>query len=111
MKPIATQPGFDHERSRDRVAMHRVTLHPDARSVEVRHGERLLNAAWKTGVGIKSVCGGRGKCGSCIVEIDAADAGALSPPDDAESGLLPPHPDGGTYRLACLCEVQGDVTI
>jgi hypothetical protein len=41
-----------------------VTFHPDLRSVEVREGERLLAAAWKAGVGIKSVCGGHGKCGS-----------------------------------------------
>jgi uncharacterized 2Fe-2S/4Fe-4S cluster protein (DUF4445 family) len=111
MKSIATPAGFDHQRPRDAPATHRVTLQPDSRSVEVRHGERLLGAAWKTGVGIKSVCGGRGKCGSCIVEIDAAEAGALSLPGEGESDLLPPHPGGGTYRLACLCEVQGDVTI
>jgi len=91
--------------------MHRVTIHPDSRSVEVRHGERMLSAAWKSGVGIKSICGGRGKCGSCIVQIDAADAGALSPPSKTERDLLPAHPEGGTYRLACLCEVHGDVAI
>jgi len=91
--------------------MHRVTIHPDSRSVEVRHGERMLAAAWKSGVGIKSICGGRGKCGSCIVQIDAADAGALSPPSKTERDLLPAHPEGGTYRLACLCEVHGDVAI
>jgi len=87
----------------------RVTIHPDSRSVEVRPGERLLAAAWKAGAGIKSVCGGRGKCGSCLVQIDAAANGALAPPGDTELGLLPAHPAGGTYRLACLCEIHGDV--
>ncbi len=91
--------------------MHRVTLHPDSRFIELRHGERLLAAAWKNGVGIKSICGGRGKCGSCIVQIEAADPGALSPPSDVERELLPLHPHGGTFRLACECEVQGDLAI
>ena len=91
--------------------MPRVTIHPDSRSVEVRPGERLLAAAWKAGAGIKSVCGGRGKCGSCLVQIDAAAEGALAPPGDTELGLLPAHPEGGTYRLACLCEIHGDVAI
>lgn len=91
--------------------MHRVTLQQDARSFELRHGENLLAAAWKNGVGIKSICGGRGKCGSCLVQIEAAAPGALSEPSAIERELLPAHPQGGTYRLACECEVRGDVTI
>ena len=46
-----------------------------------------------------------------MVQIEAAAPGALSPPSDIERELLPAHPQGGTYRLACECEVQGDVTI
>lgn len=91
--------------------MHRVTIQPDSRSVEVRAGERLLSAAWKAGAGIKSVCGGRGKCGSCVVEVDALADAALSAPTDTERELLPEHPQGGRYRLACMCEVLGDVSI
>jgi uncharacterized 2Fe-2S/4Fe-4S cluster protein (DUF4445 family) len=91
--------------------VHRVTIQPDSRSVEVRSGERLLAAAWKAGVGIKSVCGGRGKCGSCVVEVDAASDALLGPRTQTERELLPAHPQGGIYRLACLCEVQGDVSI
>ncbi len=89
--------------------MHRITIHPDSRSVEARDGEKLLHAAWKAGVGIKSVCGGRGKCGSCLVQIDDAADTALDRPGDSERELLPPHPGGGTYRLACLCDVHGDI--
>jgi uncharacterized 2Fe-2S/4Fe-4S cluster protein (DUF4445 family) len=90
----------------------RVRFHPDSRSVEVRRGERLLPAAWKAGVGIKSVCGGRGKCGSCVVEIDpqATAPDALNVVSDTERELLP---EGGNahLRLACLCHVEGDVTL
>ncbi len=90
-----------------------VTFHPDLRSVDVRDGERLLAAAWKAGVGIKSVCGGHGKCGSCLVEVDAAAsaAGALAPPTAAELELLPPEPEAHGYRLACMCDVHGDLTL
>ncbi len=92
-------------------AVHQVSLSDDARLITVRDGERLLFGAWKCGIGIKSICGGRGKCGSCIVQIDAAAPDALGAPSAAEAALLPAHPQGGTYRLACLCEVRGALTI
>ncbi len=94
-------------------AMPRVTFHPDSRAVDVRPGERLLAAAWRAGVGIKSVCGGHGKCGSCLVEIDVAAtaADALTPVSPTERELLPAQPEGGAFRLACLCDVHGDVTL
>lgn len=81
--------------------------------MEVRDGERLLVAAWKAGVGIKSVCGGHGKCGSCLVEIDASGSAetALAPLAAAERELLPPGCDERGFRLACLCDVHGDVAL
>jgi uncharacterized 2Fe-2S/4Fe-4S cluster protein (DUF4445 family) len=93
--------------------MPRVVFLPDSRTAEVPRGERLLAAAWKAGVGIKSVCGGRGKCGSCLVEVDGAAtaADALTPLSDEERALLPADAEGRDYRLACLCDVRGDVAI
>ncbi|OGA72902.1 MAG: hypothetical protein A3G81_22615 [Betaproteobacteria bacterium RIFCSPLOWO2_12_FULL_65_14] len=93
--------------------MPRVIFHPDSRSIEVPRGERLLAAAWKAGVGLKSVCGGRGKCGSCLVEIDgaASAAEALTRISDDERALLPPEGEAQGFRLACLCEVHADVTL
>jgi len=93
--------------------MPRVIFHPDSRSIEVPRGERLLAAGWKAGVGIKSVCGGRGKCGSCLVEVDgaASAAEALTLISDDERALLPPEGEAQGFRLACLCEVHGDVTL
>jgi uncharacterized 2Fe-2S/4Fe-4S cluster protein (DUF4445 family) len=93
--------------------MPRVVFHPDSRTAEVPRGERLLAAAWKAGVGIKSVCGGRGKCGSCLVEVDLAATApdALTPLTDEERALLPVDAAGHDYRLACLCDVRDDVAI
>jgi uncharacterized 2Fe-2S/4Fe-4S cluster protein (DUF4445 family) len=64
-------------------------------------------------VGIKSVCGGHGKCGSCIVEIDpaASSADCVTPLGEQERALLPEDTGGRALRLACLCEAQGDVTL
>ncbi len=93
--------------------MPKVTFHPDSRTAEVRDGERLLIAAWKVGVGIKSVCGGHGKCGSCLVEIDGAATApeALDPISAGERELLPPECEERGYRLACMCDVHGSVTL
>ena len=87
-----------------------VTFLPESRRIDVPPGERLLVAAWKTGVGIKSVCGGRGKCGSCLVEVESGQAGALTEITAEERALLPPEA-GGTYRLACMTHVRGDVRV
>lgn len=93
--------------------MPRVTFHPDSRTVDVRPGERLLTAAWKAGVGIKSVCGGRGKCGSCLVEVDATATSpdALTPLSAEEQALLPIGSEHSGFRLACLCDISADVTL
>ncbi len=92
--------------------MPRVTILPSSHSFDLRTGEQLLAAAWRAGVGIKSVCGGRGKCGSCRIEIDSNGASrhALNPASDAEREWLPAD-SLGQYRLACQCEVRDDITI
>jgi len=85
---------------------------PGAHAFDARPNEQLLTAAWRAGVGIKSVCGGRGKCGSCRIEVDpdAASRRALGPATEAERKWLPTDALG-QYRLACQCEVNNDVTI
>jgi len=93
-------------------AMPRVTILPDSRTFNVRAGEQLLTAAWRAGIGIKSVCGGRGNCGSCRIEVvsDSASGQALNPVSEAEREWLPAD-SFGQYRLACQCEVRDDITI
>jgi uncharacterized 2Fe-2S/4Fe-4S cluster protein (DUF4445 family) len=92
--------------------MPRVTFHPGKRTIDVDRGERLLVAAWRAGTALKSVCGGRGKCGTCLVEIESdRDALALSAPHAQESALLPAGGDGRRYRLACLAHVQDDLSV
>lgn len=92
--------------------MPHVTVLPGAYTFDVRSGEQLLTAAWRAGVGIKSVCGGRGKCGSCRIEVDSDGASrhALNAASEAEREWLP-EDSLGQYRLACQCEVKDDITI
>lgn len=54
-------------------------------------------------------CRGHGTCGTCAVEID----GPVSDPTDAELLRLrfPPHRLESGLRLACQCNVLGDVRV
>jgi uncharacterized 2Fe-2S/4Fe-4S cluster protein (DUF4445 family) len=45
------------------------------------------------------------------VDAAATAADALTPLSDAERALLPADAQGHDYRLACLCDVRGDVAI
>jgi len=54
-------------------------------------------------------CRGNGTCGTCAVRVE----GAVTPPTPAELRRLrlpPHHPDAG-LRLACQCNVQGDLVV
>lgn len=91
--------------------MPRVTFQPGLRSVNVERGERLLVAAWRAGVALKSVCGGRGKCGTCLIEASGAN-GALSAAHHEERALLPQHASGDDdLRLACMAHVLSDLCV
>jgi len=88
-----------------------VTFLPDSRRAQVAAGDHVLLAALKAGVGIKSVCGGRGKCGSCLVSVESAAADALSPAGEEEIALLPRAQEGKHYRMACMAEVHSEVCV
>lgn len=52
-------------------------------------------------------CGGKGTCGKCRVLVD----GRISPPEEAERRLLTSASLARGVRLACLCKIEGDVTV
>ena len=90
-----------------------VTFEPGARSVRVPVGSTLLFAAWQSGIAIKSVCGGGGKCGTCLVVLREREATsrALSGITPQELELLPADAEGRSFRLACMTHVHGDVAV
>ena len=72
---------------------------------EVAVGTVLLDACEAGGVPIDSACGGFAACNSCRVAV--RDMSALSPLVEEEEPFL----DAPDQRLACQCEVLGDLEI
>jgi uncharacterized 2Fe-2S/4Fe-4S cluster protein (DUF4445 family) len=80
----------------------------------------LLDAARALGVEIEAICSGRQTCGKCqvaVMEGSFAKHGLiskpdhLSPPDEREGSYWSGHPHMPGHRLACGCEVHGDLVI
>jgi uncharacterized 2Fe-2S/4Fe-4S cluster protein (DUF4445 family) len=82
-----------------------VTFLPHERSAEVEQGTTLIRAALDAGVHINASCGGNGVCGKCRVRLEQGEvSGGISEKlsqEDVDQG----------YRLACLAEVQSDLTV
>ncbi|WP_145131974.1 2Fe-2S iron-sulfur cluster-binding protein [Paenibacillus sp. Y412MC10] len=89
---------------------HKVTFQPSGKSVLVREGISLLHAARDAGVYIPTRCGGKMGCLMCKVQVDAASAGQLTPPAEAEKRKLGSLIRSGT-RLSCQATVRGAVTV
>jgi uncharacterized 2Fe-2S/4Fe-4S cluster protein (DUF4445 family) len=97
-----------------------VLFMPSGRRGRFPIGMPLLDAARQLGVYIESVCGGRGLCGRCQVEVAEGEfakhaitsrAGHLGPCDEVEEpyrrrGILSP-----ARRLSCSARIQGDLVI
>jgi len=82
-----------------------VRFEPEGKTVEVREGATLLDAARAAGVFVASICGGDGICGRCRVRV-------LSGVVDAEPTVLLSREeirDG--FVLACQTRVTEDVEV
>ena len=86
----------------------RVDLEPVGRRAVVKPGTTLLSATQSSGVGLVSVCGGLGTCGSCRVRLVS---GNLTPLTLVEEGELSAAEIAAGYRLACQSHVMSDVRI
>jgi uncharacterized 2Fe-2S/4Fe-4S cluster protein (DUF4445 family) len=100
---------------------HKVIFQPSGRRGEVEEGKTLLQAAQSLGVDIEALCGNKKVCGKCKVRIeegyfekDNIESGMkhIFPPVAAPDELKHIKPeDGPGIRLACQCEVRGDVKV
>lgn len=70
-------------------------------------GQSILEFSMAAGVAHASVCGGRGRCGTCRVEI-LRGAGALSPIGPVEARTLARVRAPQNVRLACQARVLGE---
>ncbi len=103
------------------IKKHKVIFQPSGRRGEVEEGKTILQAAQSLGVDIEALCGNKKVCGKCKVRIEEG----YFEKDNIESGMahiFPPVPspdemkhikpqDGPGIRLACQCEVRGDVKV
>ncbi|NPV58135.1 MAG: DUF4445 domain-containing protein [Actinobacteria bacterium] len=87
---------------------HRVTVKPLGNEVACREGQALLEALREAGIGVESVCGGRGTCGKCRIRVLSGDAGS---PTADELERLRRERAGDGLRLACQVVPRGDLTI
>jgi len=90
------------------MVTHQVDFEPIGRRHVCSKGTTLLEAARQTGVGIVSICGGRGTCGQCRVRVLD---GLAPPPTGAEGKVFSAEELATGYRLACQAEVLSDLRV
>jgi uncharacterized 2Fe-2S/4Fe-4S cluster protein (DUF4445 family) len=71
-------------------------------------GESLLECARRSGIDLVSLCGGKGTCGKCKVQIVSGD---VSEPLQKEKATLSAEEISRGYRLACQTYPEGDLVL
>jgi len=87
---------------------HEVKFLPEGKRNVVEDGATVIAAAIDGGVDLANICGGKGYCRKCVVEVLQ---GELSPPTDQERKRIPADKLSHGYRLACQARVHGNVII
>ncbi len=99
----------------------KVIFQPAGRRGEIEEGTTILKAAQRLGVDLEALCGDKKVCGKCKVRIEEG----YFEKDNMLSGMqhitpLEPTPDemkhikpedGPGIRLACSCEIHGDLKV
>ena len=97
-----------------------VVFTPSGRRGRFPHGTPLLQAARSLGVDVDSVCGGRGLCGRCQVDINSgefakfaisSDPGNLSPVGAVEQRYAEKRGLKEGRRLSCSALIEGDIVV
>ena len=77
---------------------YKIDFEPVGRRGKCPASQTLLQAAQRLGVELTSICGGRGTCGRCRIQVLQ---GEVSPPTATEREALKPQELADGYRLAC----------
>lgn len=81
-------------------------------TVAVPFGLSILEASRSQGIAHASVCGGRGRCSTCRVQVGGADVASLPPPSQEEARVLERLGSPPLVRLACqLRPPPGDYSV
>jgi len=83
----------------------------DAHAHEVPAGTTVMEGLVVAGVLVRADCGGKGRCGKCLVMPAPGAGGGLSAATEAERKALGPARAESGHRLACCARVTGDVVI
>lgn len=78
------------------------------REVELKNKRTILQLSKDSDIKIRHPCGGKGKCGKCIVRVKS---GQVSKPTQTELKILGKEKVDKGYRLACEAVIDGDAVI
>jgi len=84
--------------------------YPGGEAISVPRGFTVLEASRLGGVPHYSVCGGKGQCSTCRVQI-LSDDNDLPPPDKLEQSTLKRIKAASDVRLACQLRPTHDITV
>ncbi|MHA0855467.1 2Fe-2S iron-sulfur cluster-binding protein [Paenibacillus sp. CMAA1364] len=87
-----------------------IRFEPMGKSIKVRQGMSVLNAARKAGIHIPTRCGGKAGCLMCKIIVSVEDAYSLSPIGDVELRKLGSLSNQG-MRLSCQALIQLPVVV
>ena len=90
---------------------HTIQLLTEDRQISAEHGQTLLEALIAGGVFLRADCGGKRRCGKCMVKIPEPTTTSISAPDESEAKFLGTKGLAAGNRLACCTEVLGDIAI
>ncbi len=99
----------------------KVIFQPAGRRGEIEEGTTILKAAQLLGVDLEALCGDKKVCGKCKVRIEEgyfekdnleSSMSHITPPEAGADELKHIKPeDGPGIRLACSCEIHGDLKV
>ena len=87
------------------MALHRISLLPSGRTIEVPTGTLLVEAAQLAGQELAQPCGGQGRCGRCAVQVEGSGVRRRSTLRLSAEDL-----DAG-YALACQSVIEGELRV
>src|SRR6056297_349615 len=89
----------------------KVIIEPISVKLEVELNTTILKALENEGFSLNAVCGGKGTCGQCKIQISSNQMENVSPLSPAERKLLTDKEIEQGYRLGCQTQVKNDVRV
>jgi len=87
-----------------------IRIKGSAEPIESSPAVSILNLLQRNGVAVQSLCGGRARCGRCMIRIRKG-ADRLNKKNEREAVRLRTMNAGEQMRLACQSYTRGDIEI